>query len=118
MMRSLMLVLSFGLLWLPNLAEAKSQAPHPTDPERNPKLGSTSTPKRLHPSEITTRPWTDVEVAAKAKCTATLSGVRLDFEPLPPIQRGQCGIAKMTDATKKKEATTALDMSKAAMKKG
>jgi hypothetical protein len=27
-------------------------------------------------------------------------------------------IAKMTDATKKKEATAALDMSKAAMKKG
>jgi len=27
-------------------------------------------------------------------------------------------IAKMTDATKKKEATTALDMSKAEMKKG
>jgi hypothetical protein len=27
-------------------------------------------------------------------------------------------IAKMTDATKKKEAMTALDMSKAAMKKG
>ena len=27
-------------------------------------------------------------------------------------------IAKMTDATKKKEATTALDMSKAAMKNG
>jgi len=27
-------------------------------------------------------------------------------------------IAKMTDATKKKEAATALDMSKAAMKKG
>ncbi len=27
-------------------------------------------------------------------------------------------IAKMTDATKKKEATTHLDMSKAAMKKG
>jgi len=27
-------------------------------------------------------------------------------------------IAKMTDATKKKEATTALDLSKAAMKKG
>jgi hypothetical protein len=27
-------------------------------------------------------------------------------------------IAKMTDAAKKKEATTALDMSKAAMKKG
>ena len=27
-------------------------------------------------------------------------------------------IAKMTDATKKKEATTALDMSKAAMMKG
>ena len=27
-------------------------------------------------------------------------------------------IAKMIDATKKKEATTALDMSKAAMKKG
>ena len=27
-------------------------------------------------------------------------------------------IAKMTDATKQKEATTALDLSKAAMKKG
>jgi hypothetical protein len=29
-----------------------------------------------------------------------------------------CMIAKMTDAAKKKEATMALDMSKAAMKKG
>jgi hypothetical protein len=93
MLRLLMLVLSFVLLWLPNLAEAKSQAPHTPVPERNPKLvGSTSTLKPLHPSEIETRPWTDVEVAAaKAKCTATLSGVRLDFEPLPPIQHGQCG---------------------------
>ena len=37
-------------------------------------------------------PWTDDEIAAaKAECTATLSGVRLDFEPLSPIQHGLCG---------------------------
>ena len=91
MLRSFMIALLFGALGLPILAEGKSKTP--PVPERNPKsAGATSTPKRLHPSEVQTRPWTDVEVAAaKAKCTATLSGVRLDFEPQPPIQRGLCG---------------------------
>jgi hypothetical protein len=91
MLRSLTLAVFLGSLWLPIPAEAKSKAP--PVPERNPKrAASTSTPKSLHPSEVQTSPWTDDEVAAaKAKCTATLSGVRLDFEPLSPIQRGLCG---------------------------
>jgi hypothetical protein len=90
MLRSLMLALVFGTLWLPILAEAKSKTP--PLPERNSKRVAASTPKRLHPSEVQASPWTDAEVAAaKAKCTATLSGVRLDFEPLPPIQTGLCG---------------------------
>jgi hypothetical protein len=90
-LRSLTVALLLGSLWLPILAEAKSKAP--PVPDRNPKrTGSTSTPKRLQPSEVKTRPWTDDEVAAaKAECTATLSGVRLDFEPLSPIQHGLCG---------------------------
>ena len=91
LLRSVTLALVFGTLSLPILAEAKSKAP--SVPERNPKrLCSISKPKRLHPSELQSSPWTDVEVAAaKAKCTVLLSGIRLDFEPLPPIQRGLCG---------------------------
>jgi hypothetical protein len=91
MLRSVTLALVFGTLSLPILAEAKSKAP--SVPERNPKrLCSISKPKRSHPSELKSSPWTDVEVAAaKAKCTALLSGMRLDFETLPPIQRGLCG---------------------------
>jgi hypothetical protein len=91
MLRSLVLILLFGAFSLPTVAEAKSKAL--SVPERNPKrVGPNSTPKRLHPSEVESSPWTDVEVAnAKAKCTAALSGIRLDFEPLPPIQRGLCG---------------------------
>jgi hypothetical protein len=91
MLRSLTLALLLGSLWLPVLAEAKSKSP--PVPERNPKrTASTSMPKRVHPSEVRTSPWTDDEVAAaKAECTATLSGVRLDFEPLSPIQQGLCG---------------------------
>lgn len=91
LLRSVTLALVFGTLSLPILAEAKSKAP--SVPERNRKrLCSISKPKRLHPSELQSSPWTDVEVAAaKAKCTVLLSGIRLDFEPLPPIQRGLCG---------------------------
>jgi hypothetical protein len=90
MLRSLTVDLLLGSLWSPILAEAKSKAPVP---ERNPKrTASTSTPKSLPPSEVQTSPWTDDEVAAaKAECTATLSGVRLDFEPLSPIRQGVCG---------------------------
>jgi hypothetical protein len=91
MRRSLTLALLLGSIWLPVLAEAKNKS-SPV-PERNPKrIASTFIPKRLPPSEVRTSPWTDDEVAAaKAECTATLSGVRLDFEPLSPIRQGLCG---------------------------
>jgi hypothetical protein len=60
-------------------------------PERNPKRG-VSSPKRLLPGDVATDPWSDAEIAAaKAECTETLSGTRLDFEPLPPMQKGLCG---------------------------
>lgn len=89
--RSLTLMLLLATIWLPILAEAKSKAP--PLPERNSKRAtSPAKQKRLHPSEVQTSPWSDVEVAAaKAQCTDTLSGVRLDFEPLSPIQQGLCG---------------------------
>jgi hypothetical protein len=89
--RSIIVALVFGTLSLPILAEAKSKPP--SVPERNPKRqDAISKSKRLHPSEVQSTPWTDVEVAtAKGKCTALLSGIRLDFEPLPPIQQGSCG---------------------------
>jgi hypothetical protein len=89
--RSFTLTLLLATIWLPILADAKSKAP--PLPERNSKrAASPATQKRLHPGEIPTNPWSDVEVAAaKAKCTETLSGVRLDFEPLSPIQQGLCG---------------------------
>lgn len=92
MLRSLTLALLLGSLWLPILAEAKSKSP--PVPERNAKrTAASSTPKRLDPGEVQISPWTDDEIAAaKAECTATLSGVRLDFEPLSPIQHGLCGI--------------------------
>jgi hypothetical protein len=91
MLRSLTVALLLCSLWLPVLAEAKSKAP--PVPERNTKrTASAFTPKPLHPSEVQTSPWTDGEIAAaKAECTATLSGVRLDFEPLSPIRQGLCG---------------------------
>ena len=57
---------------------AKSNAPQTC--QRNPKRVGSSTAKSSHPSEAEASPWTDAEVAAaKAKCTATLSGVRLDL---------------------------------------
>ena len=81
---ALILVAPF-LLSLP--AEAKTDAPPP--PERKSKQ---ATQKRLHPVEVPSNPWSDAEVAAaKAKCTETLSGIGLDFEPLPPIKQGLCG---------------------------
>jgi len=90
MLRSIMLAVVFGILWLPLLAEAKSKAPHVA--ERNPKRVGPPAAKSSYPRQVEASLWTDVEVAAaKAKCTATLSGLRLDFEPLAPIQQGLCG---------------------------
>jgi hypothetical protein len=72
---------------LPIFAQAKTNPPLP---ERSPKRAASQ--KHLLPSEVPNNPWSDAEVAAaKAKCTETLSGVRLDFEPLPPIRQGLCG---------------------------
>jgi hypothetical protein len=90
LLRSIIVAL-VGTLSLPILAEAQSKPP--SVPERNPKQqDAISKSKRLHPSEEQSTPWSDVEVAtAKGKCTALLSGIRLDFEPLPPIQQGSCG---------------------------
>ena len=85
----LTLVSLVALLPLP--AQAKTDAP--PLPEPSPKRAAPP-PKRLHPSEVPTAPWSDAEIAAaKAKCTETLSGVRLDFEPLPPFKKGLCGTA-------------------------
>ena len=86
MPRLIILALLFGTLWLPILAEAKSKAP-----ERNPKHVGPTAARSSHPRQVEASLWTDVEVAAASKCTATLSGVRLDFEPLAPIQQGLCG---------------------------
>jgi hypothetical protein len=48
----------------------------------------------LRPSEFPTDPWSDAEVAAaKANNTETLSGIRLDYEPLPAFKQGLCGTA-------------------------
>src|SRR4029078_316771 len=91
MLRSLTVALLLCSLWLPVLAEAKSKAP--PVPERNTKrTTSAATPKPRHPREIQRSPWRDGELAAaKSECTATLSGVRLDCEPLSPIRQGLCG---------------------------
>ena len=68
---------------LPIAADAKA--------ERSPKRG-VSSHNRLLPGDVPTDPWSDAEVAAaKGKCIETLSGTRLDFEPLPPMQKGLCG---------------------------
>jgi hypothetical protein len=86
----LLTLISIAVL-LPIPAQAKTDPP--PLPERSPKRAA-QPPKRLQPSEVPTDPWSDAEVAAaKAKCTETLSGVRLDFEPLPPFKQGQCGTA-------------------------
>jgi hypothetical protein len=72
---------------LPIFAQAKTNPPLP---ERSPKRAASHKP--LLPTEVPSNPWSDAEVAAaKAKCTETLSRVRLDFEPLPPIRQGLCG---------------------------
>ena len=75
---------------LPLPAQAKTDTP--PLPERSPKRAAPQKP--LRPSEVPTDPWSDAEVAAaKAKCTETLSGIRLDFEPLPAFKQGLCGTA-------------------------
>lgn len=44
------------------------------------------------PGDKPTVPWTDAEIAAaKAACAKQLAGVRVDYEPLPPIKEGICG---------------------------
>jgi hypothetical protein len=63
----------------------------PPLPERSPVAGDTEqTP--FAPGRTTTIPWTETEIAAaKAKCGEALSGLSLNYEPLPPIKEGVCG---------------------------
>jgi hypothetical protein len=85
------LTLMLLVVSLPIPAQAKTDTP--PLPERSPKRAAPPQ-KPLRPSEVPTDPWSDAEVAAaKAKCTETLSGIRLDFEPLPAFKQGLCGTA-------------------------
>jgi hypothetical protein len=65
----------------------------PPLPERNPaRLGEPVAKAPVLPGDQPTVPWTDQEVAdAKADCAKELSGVALDYEPLPPLKEGICG---------------------------
>jgi hypothetical protein len=47
----------------------------------------------LAPRDMATIPWTEAEIAeAKAECSEALSSLTLNYEPLPPIKEGLCGV--------------------------
>jgi hypothetical protein len=85
-----------GLALLP-LAGLAQEAEAPAEPEQNPfetdaQAEAPEVEKPNLPGEKPTVTWTDEEVAAaKAACTKMLAGVKLDYEPLPPIKEGICG---------------------------
>jgi hypothetical protein len=85
--------LSFALLVaMPVYAKAETDEVPPL-PQRNPaRLGEPVAKAPVLPGDQPTVPWTDKEIAdAKAECTKKLSGVALDYEPLPPLKDGICG---------------------------
>jgi hypothetical protein len=90
--------LSFAVLVaLPVYAQAETDEA-PSAPDRNPfrakASGANEVPaaKPVLPGDAPTVAWTDDEVAAaKADCAKILSGVALDYEPLPPLKEGICG---------------------------
>jgi hypothetical protein len=85
--------LAFALLvTFPLYAQAETDEVPPL-PQRNPaRLGEPIAKAPVLPGDQPTVPWTDREIAdAKAKCAKALSGVALDYEPLPPIKEGICG---------------------------
>jgi lipoprotein-anchoring transpeptidase ErfK/SrfK len=45
------------------------------------------------PGQMATIPWTDTEIsAAKTKCSEALSSLTLNYDALPPIKEGLCGV--------------------------
>ncbi len=80
------------LLTFPVYAQAETDEVPPL-PQRNPaRLGEPIAKAPVLPGDQPTVPWTDQEIAdAKAECAKALSGVALDYEPLPPIKEGICG---------------------------
>jgi len=90
--------LSFALLVaLPVYAQAEN-GEIPSAPNRNPfrakAPAAVEAPvaKPVLPGDAPTVAWTDDEVAAaKLRCEKILSGVTLEYQPLPPLKEGICG---------------------------
>jgi hypothetical protein len=85
--------LAFALLVMfPLYVQAETDEVPPL-PQRNPaRLGEPIAKAPVLPGDEPTVPWTDREIAdAKAECAKALSGVALDYQPLPPIKEGICG---------------------------
>lgn len=90
--------LSFALLVaLPVYAQAEN-GETPSAPNRNPFRAKTPAAseapvaKPVLPGDSPTVAWTDDEVAAaKLRCEKILSGVTLEYQPLPPLKEGICG---------------------------
>jgi hypothetical protein len=80
------------LLTFPLDAQAETHEVPPL-PQRNPaRLGQPIAKAPVLPGDQPTVPWIDQEIAdAKAECAKALSGIALDYEPLPPIKEGICG---------------------------
>ena len=96
-MFNLLARLSFALVVaLPVCAQATDEAP--SVPDRNPFRAKTPAAVEapvanpLLPGDAPTVAWTDDEVAAaKLSCAKILSGVTLEYQPLPPLKEGICG---------------------------
>ncbi len=97
-MRNLLARIGFAaLVALPVLAQAQT-GDAPTAPDRNPfhaKTPATAAQpasKPVLPSDRPTVAWSDDEIAAaKLDCAKLLSGVTLEYQPLPPLKEGICG---------------------------
>ncbi len=86
-----------ALVALPVYAQAET-GDAPSAPDRNPFRARTPTvaeepaAKPVLPSDQPTVAWSEDEVAAaKADCAKLLSGVALEYQPLPPLKEGICG---------------------------
>lgn len=86
-----------ALVALPVYAQAET-GDAPSAPDRNPfraRTPATAEQPAATPALPGDRPsvaWSDDQVAAaKLDCTKVLSGVTLDYEPLPPLKEGICG---------------------------
>jgi hypothetical protein len=86
-----------ALAALPVYAQAEtSDAPSPPDRNpfraRTPAVAEVPAAKPVLPGDQPTVAWSDDEVAAaKADCSKLLSGVTVEYQPLPPLKEGICG---------------------------